>query len=192
MKDILQWIPNFFKGMVEVLKELQKMAGGGRRGQIVFWVFFIIAVALALLFIGWAIKPAYDNMAVFFGYFNIHIKHINITVSSSLFPNLLLSLLLTLISVVFMIGFAGIIGAFLGMLTNAIFPGFTTYRIDKLFSQLIPILKKTRDANPSSDTEQILTDANKLYERWQTRFPNKITRFITTKTNRDKYDKMKL
>ena len=69
------------------------------------------------------------------------------------------------------------------MITSVLFPAFTTYRIDILFKELIPLLEKTNELNPTNETEQMLRDINGLYERWQKRWSNRITRFLTTKAS---------
>jgi hypothetical protein len=192
MKDFLQWIPNFLKGMLEVLAKAQQMAGGRIRGHVVFWTMLILFFVFAALFLMWWSPSVYNNFSEFLSHFNIKIEQVNINIPSSLIPNLLLSFLLSIITLIFMISFGALIGSFLGTLFNIIFPGFTTYRIDKIFVELLPIINKVKEINSNKEIEQILNDVTKLQERWRTRFPNRVTRFLTTKTNREKFDKRKL
>lgn len=192
MKDILQWIPNFLKGMLDVLERVQNMAGGKIRGHIIFWILIALFILFAILFLMWWSNSAYESFCTFLGHFNIHIQEVEVEIPSSLFSRILLSLIIVVAEVIFMIGLAGVIGAFLGTLTNIIFPGFTTYHIDKLFIELLPMIKRVKELDPNSETEQMLNDVTKLQERWQTRYPNRITRFLTTKMNREKFDKRKL
>jgi hypothetical protein len=189
MTNLLQWIPNFFKGMIEVLKEFQKMAGGGKRGQIVFWVFFVIAVAFALLFVAWAVRPAYDSVSSTLSHFNIHLTKVNVNIPSSFFTNLGVSLLITIISLVFLSGIGIAIGLLLAFFTNVAFAPYTTTRIDKLFSELLPIMRKMKDSAMDEDTQNTLVEAEQLYNRWNRLRVNKIARWITPKKTRDKYNK---
>lgn len=192
MRNLFIWIPEFFKGMLEVMKETQERAGGGWKGLVVFWVFVIWFIILSALFFMWFSKYAYSNFTEFLSYFNITITQVDVAIPSSVFTNLYLSLLITVLYFIILVGFATIIGAFLGMLTNAIFPAFTTYRIDKIFADLMPILKSMDEINHTDETERLLNDFNKLNERWQKSRVNKITRFLTAKRNREKFDKVKL
>lgn len=46
----------FVKDIVGLMKEVQEMSGGRKRGQVVFWIVFIIVSAILS-------KPAYDAVA---------------------------------------------------------------------------------------------------------------------------------
>jgi hypothetical protein len=192
MKDILQWIPNFLKGMLEVLEKVQEMSGGKVRGHIIFWGAIILSFAFATLFLmNWS-NSAYTNFCAFLTHFNIHIEQVEIGIPSSIFPKLLLTFLVALIEMVLLIAFAGTIGAFIGMITSVLFPAFTTYRVDMLFKKLIPLLKQADEINHSIEIARILDEANILSERWQKRWSNKATRFLTTKANKKKFENMEL
>jgi hypothetical protein len=192
MKDILQWIPNFFKGMLEVLERVQNMARGRIRGHIIFWTAMILFFVFAVFFLMWWSKSVYDNFSAFLGHFNIHITQVQINIPSSFFINLLLGLLVAIFDLIVLTVLAGIVGAFFGMLTSILFPAFTTYRIDKFFVELIPLLKRTDELSHTEETKQTLREAKELNRRWQKRLSNRITRFLTTKWNREKFDNMEL
>ena len=192
MRNLFIWIPEFFKGMLEVMKETQERAGGGWKGQFVFWIVFFLFLVFSVVFFTWVSKYAYGNFTEFLSYFNITITHVDVTIPSSVFTNLLLSLLVTVLYFIVLIGFAGIMGAFIGMLTNSIFPAFTTYRIDKVFTDLLPVLKRTDEINHTDETERMLGEVTRLNERWNKSRATRISRFLTAKRNREKFDKVKL
>ena len=106
------------------------MARGKIRGQIVFWVSFVIAVLLAVEFISWSMEPTYNNLAQFVSHFNIDIRDVGLSIPSSLFPNLLYALLVTIISLNILICFRAAVSALIGMLIEVAVVARVQYRIE--------------------------------------------------------------
>lgn len=184
----LAWIPNAFKEMLEVVKEAQKMAGGGWKGQVVFWTGFIVFLIASVYFLLWASKPAYDNISETMSHFNIDIRQVNISIPSSLFQNLPLALLLALLEMAILVGVGAAIGSVLGMVGNVLLSPFTTYRLDKTFTLVLPILQKVNEEHHTTETEKLLNDANKLYQRWHRSVWTRLTLRITSIGTKRKYD----
>jgi hypothetical protein len=168
------------------------MAGGKIRGQIVFWVCFLLIIVILFLGAGILLNPTYESISSVLSHFNIHITQIDLDIPSTIWVNLLIIFVAALIETMIVFAVFGGLGAFIGMLLNAVFPAFTTYRIDKIFAELIPLLERVKEANPNNETEEMLNDATKLNLRWQKSWANKIARFATSKQNRQKFDKVKL
>ena len=108
MFDWLKVFPEVFKGMIEGLKELQRMAGGYIRGQIVFWSSFILGCVLILAILAWASNPIYESLSEVLSHFNISAMQIDINIPSSTLLNLALGILLSIIYLVVLVGFSAI------------------------------------------------------------------------------------
>ena len=176
--NLLQWIPNFFKGMVEVLKELQQMAGGGIRGQLVFWVSFILGVLLFLTVLALAFNPAYESVSATLSHFNVDISYIEVNVPMGIFANTLLALFVTIISLIFLVGICAAIGALLGMFVNITFGSGFRIKLDEVFSIFIPMLRDAKQKGILDEAgEKILSDAEDLYVRWDKSRINKFVRW---------------
>ena len=103
------------------MKETQKRAGGGWKGQLVFWLAVAWVLLISVLFFMWFSKYAYGNFTEFLDYFNVTITHVDIEIPSSFLTNLWIAIGLSILYMVAFVGFASIIGAFLGMLISFIF-----------------------------------------------------------------------
>lgn len=178
MFDWLKVFPYVFKEMIGGLKELQQMAGGRKRGQFVYWSLFIIFLVALVLAVTWATKPAYESLSSVLNHFNVDINDVDVNIPSSIFPNLLLALLLSILYLVVLAGFGAIVGIFFGTITSAIFSPNTTGRIDNIFSELIPLLKTYEQESHNDVAMRLLNDANVIQARWNKSRITRMTRLL--------------
>lgn len=150
----------FIRALTELLREIQKMAGGRIRGQIVFWVVFIIFVALAA-------NPAYTSVSDVMSKLGLPFG----------LPQLFISFLIALISATVLIGIGGAIGTLIGMFNAVAFGSKTRLGIDRILVDLIQILKTLNETNPDENVAKLLTDADALYGNWSKSKINKYIRF---------------
>lgn len=174
MLDWLKVIPFVFREMIKGLRELQEMAGGYKRGQVVFWALFLVGSSILLVILAIAIEPAYSSLASVLSHFNINLYQVNVDIPSSIFLNLGLSLFMALISMIVLIGIALALGILLGVIADLILAPYTTGRIDELFSELLPLLNELNETNSTETTERLVTDCTALYTRWNKNYMTKI------------------
>lgn len=162
---------------------------GKTTAKIIKWA---LLIGLGIAGLLWLTGFVADKLTTLGNELHVHLIRNQINIPSGIFPHMLFSLLFVIIEMVILVGIAGILGVFLGMLTNILLSPFTTQRIDKLFIELLPILNKNNETNQSSENKQLLDEATKLRNRWDKHWINKISRWTTGKKNREKFDKTKL
>jgi hypothetical protein len=156
---------NAFRGLLEVL---DKMAGGRIRGQIAFWVVFILIVAI----IAW---PAYNNLKSL-------LTALHITIPPSFFSELLIALGFALISVILLaaIGF-GIGGLISAILTLFLGEGIERAKDDVLY-ELQNVIDEGRKLQTNFETklalEKLYSRVQEIQEKQHKRVANRIIRWL--------------
>lgn len=135
------------------------MAGGRKKSRLVFWVIFLVIVAIAA-------KPAWESVSFVFG-------KIGSSITSPL--GIALSSL-----IIFVIGFAGLFAVVTLLaaipaqfVRTALDTGFRI-RLNDIFVALISMLKQSEESQPhNTQLHQLRIDTEDLH-----------TKYISTKTNR--------
>jgi uncharacterized membrane protein len=165
----LQWIPNFFKGMNSALKELVDMAGGqkSKRGQFVFWICFLLGVVLFIIVIMMAVRPAFESVSSVLSHFSINIEHVKVNIPSSIFPSLLVSILMMILSFLFLAGIAIVIAAFISTIFAIVFGDRTQRMLGIALNETVSLLNTSKNITKDkevSDKLEVLYERSKAIE----------------------------
>ena len=163
---------NFIDKITNLTKVMQEMAGGRKRGQIVFWIVFFIGVAISL-------RYAYDSIEYVFSSL------------SEMSPLLTIVTFVTsaLIGLALILVVAYAIATLFGWSIRTAFATPVSNRIDFILLCLIQILKDAnKDEIDKQSIKELLNDVEKMCEYWNSQ---RITKFIHWLTKHRKANKVK-
>lgn len=144
--------------IADLMKKVQDMSGGRKRGQFVFWTIFIICILLAL-------KPSYDSAVYVITQISSVIPEI---IVKNPIVNFIISVLLLLVGFAIIAGLIMLVGAFIGAILNVALDTAFRIRLDDTFIALIDLLRKANvEKSSSNEVKVLMDDTERLYERWK-------------------------
>lgn len=170
-----QIIPNLIRETVKGMRELQDMAGGRIRGQIVFWVCFVLAVVVVLTVIALCVRPAYEGISSV-------ISSLNIIIPGSLVSNFFLSLGIAVLSVVFLAAIGFGIGALISMILILFLGSRIEKATDDILNELVTVIGNAKKLQVSDELnvelETLYLRADEIREKQRKRVANRIVRWF--------------
>lgn len=170
-----QIIPNLFKEMVKGIRELQDMAGGRIRGQIVFWVCFVVGVVVVLTVVALCVKPAYEGVSSVIG-------SLGIVVPGSLVSNFFISLGIAILSVLLLVGIGFGIGALISMILILLLGSHIERATDDILNELVTVIGDARKVRVSDELnvelEALYSRAEEIREKQRKRVATRIVRWF--------------
>lgn len=154
----LQKLIDLTSNFLDLVKKVQDMAGGRKRGQIIFWLIVIMIIALLA-------KTAYSN-----------VEYVASRIGSMpILLKVIVSLLVSLSAAGMALGLIYGAAILIGIPIRIGLATPTTIRLDNTFLKLLLLLKQIHKAMPDNqDIIKLMVDMDKLYEQWNS---SKITKF---------------
>ncbi|RJQ39169.1 MAG: hypothetical protein C4555_03845 [Dehalococcoidia bacterium] len=172
MKELVEVI----RALTDLIEKVQKMAGGKVRGQLVFWVFFVLLVF-------WAIRPAYEGASFI--------------LSKIWFASPLLSafagLVIAVTGFLVLFGVITLVASFPGQfIRSALETGFRI-RLNDTFIGLLSVLENATKENPNSvEIKQLFDDTQVLYAKYRKSKTNILVQWVAPSYFRKDPTKWKL
>lgn len=161
--------------IADVIEKVQTMAGGRKRGQLVFWITFALIVALLLY-------PAYNSVESVFSRLS----------EMSPLLTVISALALIFAAVALFVGLTYAIAVIIGWSMRTAFATPFSNRIDVILLYLIHILKNASDnevdKQSTKELLELLDDTEKMCRHWNAL---RITRFIHWITKHEKPSKVR-
>lgn len=158
--------------------------------------FFIIKWSLLSLlgvaFLSWFAVTVIGNVINLGKMLNIQFIPSSTQIPTEIFPRMLFAILWTTLYFVILAGIALVIALPLTLFTAWVFSPFSTTRIDNIFAELLPIVKRNYELNPTDECKKVLDDTQKLFDRWDKSKLNKFIRRTTQKRTKEMWDRKKL